>query len=333
MLKRSFLYMMTMILFTLWGCTHEDTEDCVQGVRLHFTHLLNNQNANLFGAKVSMVSVYVFDKDGLYLDTYTSKGIKLTNDYVMSLPLKPGTYSFVTLGGDLLTYEVGELIDSEKHIFNPGLVAGKSHIERFAFLLDAGDPGASKKYVTISHRLSHLFHGILDSLSVPRGKITDATIDLIQDTKQINVNILGSDNLNNFTKADFNDKLDTYVLSNNGRYKHDNTIDKYARALKYEFSNYSLSNDTLKTDIIKLRLMNDNDQSRLKLDVINFATLFDQHMVSMIKKNPKYKKQQDFDREDLFVFDIRIQPDLSVTVKVNGWTISDVTPVSENSNK
>lgn len=322
-----------MILLTLWGCTHEDTEDCVQGVRLHFTHLLNNQDVNLFGTKVSAVSVYVFDKDGLYLDTYTSKGIQLTNDYVMSLPLKPGLYNFIVLGGDLLSYEVGEMSDSKKHIFFPRLISGESHIERFAFLLDAAEPVNSDKNVVVSNRLSHLFYGNLDSLNVPRGLITDATIDLIQDTKQINVNIVGLSNLKPTTKVDYTQILNTYILSNNGRYRYDNTIDPYARALKYQFSNYQLSNDTLIASVIQLRLMNDGDASRLRLDASNLKPLFDQHMVSLIKKNPKYKKQKDFDREDLFVFDIRIESDLSITLKVNGWTISDITPASENSNK
>lgn len=336
MLKRSFLYTMTIVLFAMWGCTHEDTEDCVQGVRLHFTHLLNNQNANLFGAKVNMVSVYVFDKDGLYLDTYTSKGIQLTNDYVMSLPLKAGTYSFIVLGGDLLTYRVGEMIDPLSNKFSAELKQGITNIKNFSYLIDDNIPSSGP--LIVKDQLSDLFHGILMDFIAPPGKIAEATIDLMKDTKRINVHVIGLSHLDKYiggaTKSTYAQYLDIYINAKNGRYTFQNEIDTTAYSLKHIFEPSVEALDTLKTSTTVLRLMTSGDKSYLNVSLKNKpVSLYYQNIVSQILQNPKYKTQEDLDREDEFTFEIHIGPELNVTIKINGWTILDIIPLPDKPNK
>lgn len=328
--------MMTMILCAMWGCTHEDTEDCVQGVRLHFTHLLNNQNVNLFGTKVNMVSVYVFDKDGLYLDTYTSKGIQLTNDYVMSLPLKPGTYSFVVLGGDLQTYRVGEMKDSPTTDFSTELKKGVTTIENFSFLIDDQVPTSGP--LVIEDQLSGLFHGLLKDFVVPSGKVSEATIDLMKDTKRINVHIIGLSNLDKYieglTRTSYAQFFNIHINAQNGRYTFNDDIDENAYPLKYLFVTPVETNDTLKTSTTILRLMAEGDKSYLNVSLQGKPeALYNKQMVSQILQNPKYKTQQDLDKEDEFTFEIYLGSDLNVSIKINGWNILDITPESEKSNK
>lgn len=319
-----------------WGCTREDTEDCVQGVRLHFTHLLNNQNANLFGAKVNMVSVYVFDKDGLYLDTYTSKGVQLTNDYTMSLPLRAGTYSFIVLGGDLLTYRFGEMKDPLSNKFSTELKKGLTNIKNFSFLIDDNIP--SEGPLIVKDKLSDLFHGALMGFIAPPGKISEVAIDLIKDTKQINVHVIGLSNLDKYIsgaiKSNYAQYLDIYINAKNGRYTYQNMVDSTAYSLKYIFGSPVESADTLKTSMTVLRLMESGDKSYLNVSLKdNPVPLYYQQMVSHIFQNPKYNTQQDLDREDEFTFEIHLDSELNATIKVNGWTILDIVPLPKKTSK
>ncbi|MGL4491722.1 MAG: FimB/Mfa2 family fimbrial subunit, partial [Tannerellaceae bacterium] len=276
------------------------------------------------------------DKDGLYLDTYTSKGIQLTNDYVMSLPLKPGTYSFVVLGGDLLTYRVGEMANSQNNSFAPELKKGITSILNFSFLLDDKVPSSGP--LVVDFPLSDLFHGILSDFVAPPGKVSEATIDLMKDTKRINVHIIGLSNLDKYieslTRASYAQYFDIYINAQNGRYTLNNEIDKNAYPLKHLFKERIEVNDTLKTSTTVLRLMAEGDKSYLNVSLQGKPeALYNKHMVSQILQNPKYKTQQDLDKEDEFTFEIYLGSDLNISIKINGWNILDITPESETSNK
>lgn len=310
----------------LSGCTHEDTDECMQGVRLHFTHLLNNQNTNLFGSKVKAVYVFTFDKNGKYVETFVSKQPKLTNDYVMDLPLKQGTYQFIVLGGNMATYLFGEMKDSQNHDFNGSMNKGESDIEKFTFLIKGEE--IKQDEVIVGNNLSHLFHGSVYDIVVPPGQYTDANVDLMQDTKTINVHIIGYQYLGNYlTKNDYGSVVDIHATAKNGRYKKDNTIDSYAQNLKYLFGNHYLSGDTLKSNTVVMRLMAQNDLSQLKILIPkNQYVLYDKNMVQQILKNPKYQTQTDLDKEEEFTFEIKITPQLDVSVRINGWEIIEITP-------
>ena len=327
MIKRVLLYIIPMLL-VLGGCTREDLSECVQGVRLHFTHLLNNQNVNLFGTKVSAVSVFVFDSDKKYVDTYTSNGVKLSNDYVMDLPLRSGSYEIIVLGGDLQGYKYGEMTDSQHTQFNSILKKGITTIEQFSFLIDVAYTDANN--IIIENKLSDLFHGFLTNVVVPPGRYSDATVDLIQDTKKINVNITGLEYIpySKFTKAiDYSTIIDVSTTARNGRYKNDNTIDPYALPFTYKYHDPILKNDTFKMNTVVLRLMAQADESRLRvLNKSSQNVLYDKNMVEQILKNPKYQTQTDLDREDTFTFDIKFTANGSVGVTINGWTIIEVAP-------
>lgn len=318
-------------LFPLWSifiiaCTHEDTSNCAQGIQLHFTHLLNKQNQNLFGEKVNGVSVYVFGADGKYVDTYKSGNIKLTNDYLMTLSLKPGTYQLIVLGGDMNTYQVGEMNNSQSDDFDLLLKKGVTDIKHFSFLINKEHEVDSE--LNIASELSHLFYGYASGLDVEYGTYTDATIDLIRDTKRINVRITGYRFLTDYLhRVKQTPGIEVEALSVNGRYKNDNSIDEYAKKLRYVFSNNKQSDDTLNYTAIMMRLLIEKDPSQLKVILPASQTeLYNKNMVEQICKNPQYKTQTDLDREETFNFDISILPDLNISIKINGWEIIEITP-------
>lgn len=312
------------------ACTHEDTSDCVQGVRLHFTHLLNNQDENLFGDKVEAVSVFVFDSNNKYVETYQSQSVKLTNDYVMTLPLKSGLYNFIVLGGNLNSYHIGEMFDSAKDHFEPVLKKGITDINDFSFLIK--NEYQSQGEMEVNPDLEHLFYGSLDSVAIPYGSYTDATVDLLRDTKRINVHIIGYQYLPKMlSRSNLANQVDVHATSLNGRYKKDNSVDEFAKPLKYLFGNHVLNSDTLKCNTVMMRLFAENDPSRLKILIpATQYVLYDKNMIEQILKHPKYQTQRDLDREEEFTFEIMINPGLNITIKINGWEIIEITPDKSN---
>lgn len=176
------------------------------------------------------------------------------------------------------------------------------------------------------------YHGLLTHFVAPPGKKSSATIDLIKDTKTINVHIIGVSYLDQLiskgmeNRTDFSNFFDIHIASKNGRYIYDNTIDSYAHPLIYKFRQPTVLNDTLKTNTRVLRLMAENDPSELHVSYPGNDSFYSVNMVNEIKKIPQYSDQEDFDREDEFTFEIKIDPSLSVTISINGWVIQSIVP-------
>ncbi len=325
MLKNIFICLISFGMLLLTACIHEDTSDCNQGVRLHFTHMLNNQNKNLFGDVVESVSVFVFDSDNKYLGTYMSEG-KLGNSYKMDLELKPGKYNLIVLGGRLEAYQIGEMLNSSTDDFDLSLKKGVTDISKFSFIIK--NEFQAGEFMEVNPGLSDLFYGYSDSLNVSFGTYTEATVDLIRDTKKIETRIIGYQYLAaSQLRNEISKDMDVHITSMNGRYINDNTIDKHAKHLKYLFGEYMLNNDTLKCSTVMMRLFTENDPSELNIQIPSTnQILYKKNMVAQIMKNPKYRTQKDLDREDLFLFDINITPELDISIKINGWEIIEVIP-------
>lgn len=327
MLRRVSVLIVLGVILSFSGCVHEETEDCVQGIRLRFTYTLNNQQVNLFGANVEMVTVFAFDESGKYLNTYSSKGTTLSKDYVMTLPLKAGRYSFIVLGGNLSSYQIGEMINSATDEISSELKQGKTDMQKLAFLID-GNPPASGQLV-IDKMLTDLYHGVLLGLEAPLGVISEATVDLIKDTNNINIMILGMDYLYKYVEdmgADIDNILAFDVFSNNGRYMYDNSPDQYAHELNYKFFNTRVNGDTLWTTSRILRLFAKNDPTVLSVKIPDKTDIYSTNLVSAIMQNPDYNSQTDLDREDQYNFVIRFQPDYSVEITINDWKIVIIVP-------
>ncbi|MGL5787769.1 MAG: FimB/Mfa2 family fimbrial subunit [Bacteroidales bacterium] len=327
MLKRVSILILLGVMALISGCVHEDTEDCIQGIQLRFTYTLNNQQTNLFGANVEIITVFVFDESGKYIKTYDSKGTTLTKDYIMTLPLKPGNYNFIALGGNLSSYQIVDMINSEANNFSPILKAGVTDIKGFSFLVDA-TPTLSEP-IEINDQLVHLFHGKLEKFNAQAGKISEATIDLIKDTKDIHITVLGIDYLYKYaneTGLDINNILKFALSSNNGRYRYDNSLDEHSKDINYNFHNTKISGDTLWTETRILRLFESEDKSELTVTIPGLGNIYQSNLVSAIMQNPVYSTQIDLDREDQFNFIIKFQPDYSVSISINDWNIINIAP-------
>lgn len=88
------------VLFT--SCVMEDLEECPAPVStLRFVYDYNMERANAFHNQVHCLTLYVYDKDGKYIETHTETLPETLSDenYRMNLSLPAGDYHVVAYGG------------------------------------------------------------------------------------------------------------------------------------------------------------------------------------------------------------------------------------------
>lgn len=314
MKRISFLLFIAFTLL-LQGCIKEDLSNCKSELLLNFRYTLNDQYANLFGLEVSKVTVYVFDSNGKYVDRFSEQGNKLTNEYVMRIPLPEGTYSVVTYGGEFGTYSTGEL-DQQLNTLNETLRKGVTHINDFRAELK--NVKGSEDYLYPIATPDDLYAGLAtQAVSTQNNKVI-IPVELIKDTKKIKVKIGGTDYLSG--------ALEVYITALNGRYLFDNSIDNKHGTFKHTPISTIEQPNQLEVDLKMMRLVLGQVP---RLVIKNSATsevIYNENMIDQIFLTQKYASQEDLDREDEFVFEIIIDRNIEISVSINGWKINNIIP-------
>lgn len=315
-MKRIFTYLVTVLLLALQGCIKEESSNCESVLLLRFRYTLNDQYANLFESEVNRVTIYVFDCKGMYVGTFTEQGDKLTNDYVMRVPLPKGKYSVVVYGGDLSTYSVGGLSNETNIIINTTLNRGVTTIADLRLALN-GTTG-EENYLYPTETPNDLYAGLaVNTTSVPNNKtITD--VELIKDTKKIKVKITGTSVIDGL--------LDVYITAPNGRYLYDNSIDPEHGTFKYAPIHSSTSPSYMEVDMKTMRLTLGGTPILVITNKTTSEVIYNENIIDQSLLTGKYVTQEDFDREDEFVFEITLTIDLQVIVSINGWVVNNINP-------
>lgn len=323
-MKRIPVILYIALLFAMQSCIREDVDDCSAALLLRFRYTLNDQQTNLFGTNIHKITVYIFDKEGKYVDTFSESGEKVTNDYIMQIPLPAGSYSIIAYGGDFTTYTVGEL-NSVTNETSKLLQEGVTDIKDFRLLLN--NTAGTEGFLLPVKIPDDLYAGItINALSTTsRKQVTD--VELIQDTKKIKVILTGTDFLTR-TQA----VPDIYITALNGRYKFDNQIDGTYRMLKYVPSQTTVDSNRMEANLKTMRLMIGASPMLVIKDPATSKLLYNKNIIEQILLNPAYTSQTDLDREDEFVFAIKLEEQdqqLVVSVTINGWEINEIFPVTE----
>lgn len=316
-MKRMSFYLFIAFILLLQGCIKEDLSDCKSELLLSFRYTLNDQYTNLFGSDVSKISVYVFDSNGKYVDRFSEQGSKLTNEYVMHIPLPKGTYSVVAYGGDFKTYQPGEL-DNQLNILNQALRKGITDLNDFRTELE--NVKGAENYLYPTKTPDDLYAGLATYAISTINNSNVTPIELIKDTKKIKVKISGTDF--------FSGALDVYITAQNGRYKFDNSIDSEHGIFKYTPVNTIQQPNYLETDLKTMRLVLGETPMLVIRNSATSEIIYSENMIEQILLTQKYATQEDFDREDEFVFEITIQPkdnSIEISVSINGWKINNIT--------
>lgn len=303
-----------LLLCLVSGCIKEDRSECNPGVLLKYDYSLNPERRNLFGDEVGKVTVYVFDENGLYYDSFSDEGSHLTNDWQMLLPIPPGNYTIVVWGGLLEHYRVGELSKNDA-VFQNKLEKGVTHIDDFMLTAEQGEQPLMN--------LDNLYHGISEVTSVFWPK-TFTIVDLMKNTKHLTVKVQDSSVGKDSQDGD-DAPYEVYCTGANARYFADNSFGRKAETVTYCPYDYIVKSGEIITELDLLRLVEGNPV-RLVVKNKEGKIIYDKDLVEQLRATGQYGSQEDLDRESEYEVVIRVDKDVVISVSINGWVAVEIKP-------
>jgi hypothetical protein len=193
------------------GCVADDLSVC--GISMHFKYTRNIDGVDKFSSSINKINLYVFDKEGLFVEEYVEERDSLPQDFTIFLNLTPGVYDFIAWGN------LGE--DYERPLFEKG-------VTRMSDVQLSLKRNAQNAVTTLPDALYH--GGILqrEILATDLQFSQQLTMDMIKDTKEINVTAHGLAMSDPTTKAS-ELEYGCFITSRNGDYRFDNSITGDAR--------------------------------------------------------------------------------------------------------
>ena len=151
---------------------YDDQSDCPRGISLRFVYDYNMEFANSFHKQAHCLNVYVFDKDGHYLDNWMETGDVLKDEnWRMQKEIGEGKYTLLAYGG----------LCCEESSFKASQLQSRANAQS----------EISGVVVSLLHRdwisdqsLHPLFYGIAE-LEVGKDDYVEKTIYLKKDTNNI----------------------------------------------------------------------------------------------------------------------------------------------------
>lgn len=287
----------------LSGCIHEDLPACSQGALLRFKYTLNPTEENLFGATVDRISVFVFDRNGLYVKTLSDSGSIVSNDYSLILPPEYGECSVVAVGANSISkLEIGSYTSNNESLnFTPDLNVGQTTLHDFRMKVGGNEvfpinPGA-------------MLVGSLQKIIISSYK-TEYTIEMTNNMNVVNLKISGLSHL----------KYTPVLVADNGRYDYENKIPADAREKIYLSANVKRADHNFCFNTF--RLVDNSEIKLLLLDekgenaIPGFSGL---NLISLIKESPDYDSQLDLDKENQYDLELTFDGATLVSISVNNW--------------
>ena len=100
-MKQNMIFCLIASMVLLTSCDiYESLDPCPKGVSMRFVYDYNMEYADAFAEQVECLTLYIYDKDGNYVQTRTETGVALQDkNYRMVIDLPEGSYRFVAYGG------------------------------------------------------------------------------------------------------------------------------------------------------------------------------------------------------------------------------------------
>lgn len=342
MIQLAFKRIYILFLVVFFSCTKEDNADCTAGLILKYSYEHNKQGVDLFGPDVQYIKMYIFNEQNILHHIDSGKGSALTNGWFKQIDLTPGNYSVVSWAGGNPDFHESffdsQMNDPASHDFSYKAIVGQTTLQDFRIIVNHHLAEMYEEDVILPmDSLDDLYYGAYkDNVVVKPGYLSVQEIPLIKNTNKLRVIIEGLQHLNVPSKTRNSDIIEVYAAAKNGRYLFNNTIDAYARVIRYETPFTVVSDTAIETEIKILRLdlehhtanpvtlCINNKQTQLPITTINVVESILKAQDE--KGNYLINNQSDLDKEDLFEFKVLINTDLSVNLLVNGWNIKPTKP-------
>lgn len=300
----------------------ENEADCTVDFNLTFSFTKNGQEN--FGMEIPSLSVFVYDRDKLFVgrwDEYDNS--KFNADYTMTLPLTPGTYSFVVWGGLDDSYYLCESGLTQNQPVEP--VVGETPLDNMTVRMKFE---TRNSYQSEQHFVDYIpttqFHGSTEPIEIGKNAHEEITIDLKKNSKEISLTILGLPAP--LTRANPYPNMFITMSGANGRYDFQNGFESTDNTLTYVQHDLggNLATDTQRSTIHTLQMKYGNEY---KLVLYNTDTNSEFYCTCLLNdcigKIEVYETQEAVDAEDRFDIVLDLRSPLGVKVTVNGWEVEE----------
>lgn len=216
----------------------QDLDDCPYGLYVNFKYDYNLQRADMFNDHVGSVTLYIFDEDGNLVKTQEESnvgGVSPLSDpgYAMHITdLAPGHYQFIALAGQRPYADM--LADSRARFVRTDMAPGDG-MTQLGVQLDRQQRGATGVYDIVNNGLplDTLWHGMLSEpvqvYPYESNRASYATVDLVRDTKKINVTLYQTNDPREMDIANY----DMTITDRNSTLLWDNTVDESTGTVVY----------------------------------------------------------------------------------------------------
>lgn len=169
-------FLLLLLASGLAGCSwlKDDLDGCPGGCRIRVQVSVGVEaggpaNAEAFAREVNDLTLWVFDADGRFIDTFREQGDVLRrNNYMMELPLDPGRYQLVVWTG---------LDDSNYRVTD--LVKNVSTLNDLTLRLERDEANRQNNCLT------PLWYGRTTVVEVQKSQFTLLTVSLTKDTNTL----------------------------------------------------------------------------------------------------------------------------------------------------
>jgi len=306
-IKKYGLYLLGCFSLLLNGCIYENLDDC-KTYSVHFVYDYNLEYTDLFSAEASKMNLYVFDKNGNFVEEFQDARTTFPDQYKMEVPLPRGEYTLIAWSG----------LYPEAYTVNGGNVLTEINLTDFTLRLTELTGGET------SQNLPNLFFGRLTT-TVTTNKVDE--ISLIKNTKTITLTMLPLSGQGAGTVLD-KGNYKIWVESPDGVY--DNNNNPSGGTMKYRpYFGENNSNGGFSVKLNTLRLMA-NATNTLVIETsygepllrLNLNTIIDEIRMNSHNNLPL---QEFLDRQDEYNIVINGVVDdsmfSSISLTVNGWLI------------
>lgn len=278
----------------LWGgCIKEDRSNCEECLTLKFRYRTAPESrAGTSFPEIDRLSVFVFDDSGIFVFRADDDGIRITDAYSMTLPLKPGSYQFVVWAG------------LDEHYILPTCIKGETRMEDFILQLERETDNSIPRHPAL------LYHGYEEVTEFKPLESKTITIGLLRITNTIRV-------IAHNLPATVNHSIS--IEDDNGTYYHSAEIapDDLLTYIPV-YSQTRAQASPLIADFNVMRLQNDR-AARLKIKDETGTTKYDEALIGkLLSAYPGI----DFDYTHDFIIEITFNDAyVPVSIKINGWEI------------
>lgn len=350
MLKKIAIFSLLTLL--LGSCIKEITEDCGDGLRLHFRFTYNEQGSNQLTDKVGDIRVYVFDGEtGLLAAIVPVDAEDIARGY-KDVPLPDGFYDLVAWGGSGGDLGQGGYLDAAMSdpatlTYSAPVTIGTTTIDQFRMMLGCDEFAGSGpgEVIPTIEQFGDLFFASAADVEASQNIRRVVNFDFIRNTSVLKITVTGLRHLTGHTAPAgraiaSNQPLGVFVTGCNGIYGSNNRIDTYAPPVRYEPHYTTLTADVMEVDV-KVQRMELGRHTLHPLMLYAYSPLTGEDMIWPLnvieailsirdaKNNYMYASQEDIDRQYEFPIEISILHDLSVKVSIQGFEIVNVTPEIE----